>query len=97
MTSFPAYDLDKLLHTSYYRVVQLFSLANRSSDMKKFEIAIGNAALHDSKVGQALQQSEALATKPDNEAVQRLMTEQARNKADQDVQRYLQSRKGNNK
>lgn len=92
MMAFPSYDLEKLLHTSYKRVLQLFSLADKSSTMRKLEYSIGGAALHDTKIGQILQQVELTATVTDKAAMKSVMTDEAKIKAAEALRRMSEAK-----
>lgn len=93
MMAFPAYDLDKLLHTSYCRVGQLFVLAMDASDMRKYEMALGGAALHDSKLGNQLRQVELESTVTEQGALDDVMSDASKLQAAAAVQKMLDRRR----
>ncbi len=97
MMAFPSYDVDKLLHTSLYRVKQLYGWAQDVGELRSLEIAVGGAAMHDSKVSRYLHEVESRNIFTDGEALKQTMTEDNKRAAAEAVERMLQKRRQQSK
>ena len=92
MLYFPTYDLQKLLHTPYIRVLQLFCLAEKAKAIKKAEILSGSAGLHSQKQAQQVFEVENSMLVSDKKELEEILTEDNKRKAAEGVLAFIEAR-----
>lgn len=97
MMYFPSYDLQRLLHTPYISVLQLFCLAEKAKAIKKTEILDGSSGLHSQKRAQQLFEIENSMLSTDKSELSKVVTEESKKRAAEKVLAIIKARSGENK
>lgn len=92
MMYFPGYDLQKLLHTPYTVVLQLFCLSEKAKAIRKTEILDGSSGLHSQKRAQQLLEVEDTMLTTDKTKLSEVVTEDNKRRAAEEVLRVLKAR-----
>lgn len=72
MRVFPAYDLTKILNTPFAHLRVLFGYAQTASDLCKYELAVGTAAVHDENLMKQLEVINNHVSNPDKSRMKEL-------------------------
>jgi len=73
---FSGYTLHALLDLPFCHVLEIYHMAEKATSMLRYDILIGEAALHDDKVARGLQLVARSATIPDREKMKELTSKQ---------------------
>lgn len=76
MRTFPAYDLKKVLDTPFAHLRVLFDYARTASTLFTYDVAIGNAALHDGNLMKQLEVVYNHISNPDKERMNALTSKE---------------------
>jgi hypothetical protein len=73
---FPAYTVHMLLDLPFCHVFEIYHMAEKATSMLRYDILIGQAALHDEQVTRGLQRVVRSATIPDRKKMKELTSKQ---------------------